>query len=134
MTDAAKKNTPPAAADKVRATIAAELAKRGELRGRGKEPERRERRVEDLDVVDLQRDVPAVGDLPLERDAGAADLRVEAEAVELDVLGVREEVARARRVVAAGEEARLGPGARHDERQRECFPGKGQGLASGDAR
>jgi hypothetical protein len=48
---------------------------------------------EQLDVVDLEGLVGLVGDLALERDAGAAEGGVEAAAVELDVLGVFEEIA-----------------------------------------
>ena len=48
--------------------------------------ERRERREQQLDVVELQRHVLAIGDFTLQRDAAPLQLRVERQADELDVL------------------------------------------------
>ena len=76
----------------------------------------RQRRVEQLDIVHLQRHVQAVRDFALQRDARPAELRVEAAADELDVLRVDEEVVGGRGVVA-GEQPVLGARVRPEERQ-----------------
>ncbi len=69
--------------------------------------ERRERREQQLDVVELQRHVLAVGHFALQRDAAPLQLRVERQADELDVLGILGEVAGGQRVLVRGDVAGL---------------------------
>ncbi len=55
--------------------------------------ERRERGEQQLDVVELQRHVLAIGDFALQGDAAPLQLRVERQADQLDVFGILGEVA-----------------------------------------
>ena len=71
--------------------------------------ERRERREQQLDVVELQRHVLAIGHFTLQRDAAPLQLRVERQADELDVFGILGEVARGQRVLVRRDVASPAP-------------------------
>ena len=75
--------------------------------------ERRERREQQLDVVELQRHVLAIGHFALQRDAAPLQLRVERQADQLDVFGILGEVARGQRVLVRGDVAGLRRRRRH---------------------
>ena len=69
--------------------------------------ERRERREQQFDVVELQRHILAIGDFTLQRDAAPLQLRVERQADHLDVFRILGEVAGGERVLVRGDVARL---------------------------